>query len=144
MLIVSACLAGMNTRYDGGSKPDERIIFLVREGKAIPLCPEQLGGLPTPRPRAEIHNGNGGDVLDKSASVLNERGEDISALFIRGASEMLCFAEIYQIKGAILKEGSPSCGVTYIKCNGRRVAGMGVTAALLQRKGIKVTGNDSL
>ncbi len=144
MIIVSACLAGLNTRHDGGAKSNEYIIPLIRAGKAVPVCPEQLGGLPTPRPKAGIQKGDGMDVLSGKSSVLSEEGEDFSERFIKGAHEVLKVAEMMQIHEAILKDGSPSCGVSYIKRKGVKIKGMGLTAALLHRKGIRVRGEDCL
>ena len=144
MVIVSACLAGLNTRYDGGNRVDERVVSLLKSGRAIPVCPEQLGGLPTPRPRAEIRNGDGHDVLSKRTVVLSGDGEDLTEQFIKGAHEVLKLVEVMKIDEAILKDGSPSCGVNYINRMGYKVKGMGVMAALLSLKGIKVRSNDPL
>ena len=144
MIIVSACLAGLNTRYDGGNQADERVIALLKAGMACPVCPEQLGGLPTPRPKAEIQDGNGHDVLSKKAVVLAEDGTDLTEQFIRGASEVLKLAGSMNIEEAILKDGSPSCGVTYIKRKGEEIVGMGVLTALFSLNGLKVRSNDSL
>jgi len=144
MIIVSACLAGLNTRYDGGNQTDERVIALLKAGMAIPVCPEQLGGLPTPRPKAEIQDGDGHDVLSKNTVVLAEDGTDLTEQFIRGASEVLKLAGTMNIEEAILKDGSPSCGVNHIKRKGEETVGMGVLTALLSFNGLKVRSNDSL
>ncbi len=140
MKIVSACLVGLKTRYDGCSQTEESCVELLVSGKAIPLCPEQLGGLPTPRKRAEISDSDGNAVLSGDALVISEDGEDYTEHFIRGAEEVLKIALLVGSEEAILKEGSPSCGVGYIKRNGKKVKGMGVTAALLKSRGIKVRG----
>ncbi len=144
MIIVSACLAGLNTRYDGGNQADKRVIALLKAGMAIPVCPEQLGGLPTPRPKAEIQDGDGRDVLSKNTVVLAEDGADLTEQFIRGASEALKLTETMNIEEAILKDGSPSCGVNYIKRKGEEIVGMGVLTALFSLNGLKVRSNDSL
>ncbi len=138
MIIVSSCLAGLNSRYDGGNLSEESIITLVREGKAIPVCPEQLGGLPTPRSMAEIVGGDGKDVLEGKDRVLTEEGEDVTDFFIRGAYEVLKLIEVIYIDSAILKDGSPSCGVYNIRRKGKKVKGIGVTAALLKTRGINI------
>ncbi len=138
MIIVSACLAGLNTRYDGASRPDEGVMSLVRSGRAIPLCPEQLGGLPTPRARAEIRGGDGYDVLSGRAVVLAEDGADLTEQFLRGAAEVLRLAELIGAEEAVLKEGSPSCGLNCITVGGARSVGAGVLAALLACRGIEV------
>src|SRR5512136_2016262 len=99
MIIVSACLAGVACRYDGGAKPCAAVICLVAEGQAIPVCPEQLGGLPTPRLPAE-------QVGDR---VIRKDGMDVTAEFERGAQEALKVARLVGAKTAILKARSPSC-----------------------------------
>ncbi|RMD58023.1 MAG: DUF523 domain-containing protein [Nitrospirae bacterium] len=136
MIIVSACLAGLNTRYDGTNKLNDQIIRLIVERRAIPLCPEQLGGLPTPRNPLEIECGDGYTVLLGKSRVLDEDGVDYSSNLISGAEEVLRFAKLAGIKDAILKDGSPSCGLR--RC-GRNNIGCGVTTALLLRHGINVS-----
>ncbi len=144
MIIVSACLAGLNTRYDGGNKADERIIALLKAGMAVPVCPEQLGGLPTPRSKTEIQDGDGHDVLSRKTVVLAEDGTDLTEQFIKGAAEVLKLAGTMNVKEAILKDGSPSCGVNHIKRKGEEIVGMGVLTALFSLNGLKVRNNDSL
>jgi uncharacterized protein YbbK (DUF523 family) len=100
MVIVSACLAGLRCRYDGSKKACEAVMRLVAEGKAIPVCPEQLGGLPTPRLPAEIRGGR----------VVRQDGVDVTAEFSRGAEEVLKLAKLAGATTAILKARSPSCG----------------------------------
>lgn len=143
MIIVSACLLGINCRYDGRSSPDERIrAFLQERGRFIPVCPEQLGGLSTPRPPAVITSGDGGDVLNGSARLIDSFGTDVTEQFLRGAREALKVASLCQVERAVLKERSPSCGVHYIKRNGEPVEGMGVTTALFREKGITVISSE--
>jgi len=141
LYLVSACLAGASTRFDGQASPEQDILSLVREGRAIPICPEQLGGLTTPRLPAEIIGGHGGDVLDGKARVINSSGEDVTTAFIEGAQEAERLAEKWQIGGAILKSKSPSCGLYSIydgSFGGRLQQGPGVTAALLEKAGLKL------
>lgn len=141
MILVSACLSGINCRYDGRNACKEEIMRLVREGKAIPVCPEQLGGCPTPRPAAEIRGGTGADVLDGRARVINLNGEDVTQNFIRGAEETLLIARMVKAKKAILKSKSPSCGFGVIRdgtFTGGYRKGNGVTAELLAREGIVI------
>lgn len=141
MILISSCLAGLATRYDGKDNFIDELTGFLREGKAVLVCPEQLGGLPTPRLPAEIVGGNGGDVLDGRARVINSMGEDVTPQFIRGAEQTLKTAEAVGAVYAILKESSPSCGSSMIY-NGtfakQKQPGFGVTAALLGRHGIKV------
>ncbi len=138
--LVSACLLGMRCRYDGESKPSASLLARLRSRDLlpIPICPEQMGGLPTPRVPNEIRGGDGGDVLDGKARVLDTDGVDRTAAFIAGAREALRLARLLGIGVAYLKTGSPSCGCGFIKCEGRLVEGDGVTAALLKRHGLKV------
>ncbi len=146
MILVSACLVGCRCRYDQGAKPHDPVIALVREGKAVPVCPEQMGGLPTPRLPAEIIGGDGDDVLDGRARVVNAAGEDVTEQFLAGAREALRMAEAAGATVAILKERSPSCGSAAIydgTFRGTVRPGQGVTAALLRRHGIEVFSEES-
>ncbi len=137
--IVSACLLGLKTRYDGTDELREELLN-ARDAIYIPLCPEQLGGLPTPRPRMEIDRGDGRDVLKGKARVIGEDGSDVTDRLIRGAEEVLKVAELAGVAKVILKDGSPSCGVNHIKRAGSSVDGMGVTTAMLCERGIDVEG----
>jgi uncharacterized protein YbbK (DUF523 family) len=141
MIIISACLAGLETRYDGMHNRMESIEKLVSEGKAMLICPEQLGGLPTPRLPAEIVGGNGEDVLNGRAKVIDSGGNDVTKEFIKGAEQALKVAKSVGATQAILKESSPSCGSSLIY-NGAfsraETDGFGVTTALLRRHGIEV------
>lgn len=134
----------MHTRYDGADHRDERIVELVRRGKAVPVCPEQLGGLPTPRPKAEINGGDGEDLLSGRAEICSEDGVKLDEFFLKGAYEVLRLAEMLGAEEAIMKDGSPSCGLKHIKRGGKNVRGMGVTTALLIREGVKVKSSDSI
>ena len=119
---------------------------LLASGKAILVCPEQLGGLPTPRIPSEII-GNSLDILDGKGEVVNKEGSDVTAQFIKGAKETLDIAKKLNIKTAILKDGSPSCGVNYIydgNFSGTKIKGMGVTAQLLKESLIDVISEDEL
>lgn len=146
MKLISACLAGCECRYDGKSSTVKSFVEMVEQGKAIFVCPEQLGGLSTPRPPAEILGGDGEDVLDGNAKVITNTGEDVTSEFIKGAREALQAAKLAGVKEAILKESSPSCGAakiydgTFSAC---KVAGNGVTAALLKRNGIRVLSEET-
>lgn len=141
MMIVSACFAGVCCRYDQKHNRIAAIQKLIREGKAVPVCPEQMGGLPTPRNPAEIVGGNGEDVLDGRARVIDCEGKDVTSQFLTGAKETLKVAQDVGAKKAILKENSPSCGSQMIydgTFSKKKQSGMGVTAALLRRHGIEV------
>jgi uncharacterized protein YbbK (DUF523 family) len=138
VVIVSACLAGVACRYDGKSCPDEEVISLVATQRALPVCPEQLGGLPTPREPAEIQGGDGADVLRGRAIVLDRVGRDVTSNFVRGAAEVLRFAKLIGAIEAILRAESPSCGCGNISLRGELVKGDGVTVSLLKQHGISV------
>jgi len=126
VFLVSACLMGLCTRYDGATRPDNECRDFLRKSICIPVCPEQLGGLPTPRPPAEIIDGDGRDVLRGKARIITINGEDVTASFIQGAQQVLQLARLQDISGVCLKARSPSCGVSET---------MGVTTALLAEHG---------
>lgn len=135
MILVSGCLIGINCKYNGGNNFDERISNLVKEGKAIPICPEQLGGLRTPRNPAEIQEKDG------QRSVVTCEGEDVTNEYKKGAEEVLELAKKLGIKEAILQPRSPSCGKGLIydgTFSKKKVEGNGVTADLLIKNGIDV------
>ena len=135
-IIVSACLLGVSCRYDGNSKPNEKIINLKEKYNLIPICPEIMGGLPTPRMSAEIKDGR----------VKTENGIDVTEEYKKGAEEALKLARLFGCKKAILKENSPSCGCGKIY-NGEFTRtlkdGNGITAELFIKNGIDVFGENS-
>lgn len=144
-LLVSACLAGLRVRYNGLDSLDNRIADLVKAKQAVTVCPEVLGGLAIPRESAEIIGGSGEDVLAGRARVVNMAGEDVSAAFVHGAYETLRIAQNIKAVGVVLKQSSPSCGSRMIYDGtfcGSKIAGNGVTAALLRKNGIRVFGED--
>lgn len=147
MKLCSACLLGIKCRYDGKSKPNERVIALSKKELLIPICPEQLWGQATPRPDAEIKGGDGFDVLNKKAKVVEHSENDITHNFVDGAEEVLKLANLYNIKDAILKQKSPSCGSGQIydgTFSKKFIKWDGVTTALLKRNGIKVISEEEL
>jgi uncharacterized protein YbbK (DUF523 family) len=139
MVLLSACLMGRKCAYDGGSAKEE--ISIAEDHRAAPVCPEVMGGLSTPRTRAEIVGGNGFDVLDGRARVLTQLGEDVTEAYLAGAQDTLRVARKTGASSAVLQDYSPSCGCRLISDGSfrrSRVEGVGVTAALLLRNGIKV------
>ncbi|XOB42375.1 MAG: DUF523 domain-containing protein [Candidatus Nealsonbacteria bacterium] len=135
--ICSACLLGINCRYDGKSKPNDKIIELLKKEILIPVCPEQLGGLSTPREPAE----------QKGKKVITKSGKDVTESFEKGAKQVLELAKLFDIKEAILKQKSPSCGCGQIydgSFSSRIIQGDGVTASLLKTNGIKVITEEDL
>jgi uncharacterized protein YbbK (DUF523 family) len=131
MKVVSACLAGFKCRWDGTAYPCQKVIKLVEQGKAIPVCPEQLGGFPTPRIPAE----------QKGNKVFNKDGKDLTKAFLKGAQEALKVAKLNNCEEAILKSKSPSCGSGRVydgTFSGKLINSDGVLAGLLKKNGVKV------
>jgi uncharacterized protein YbbK (DUF523 family) len=139
-VIVSACLLGIRSRYDGTDSYNEEAAASLKGSIVIPVCPEQLCGLPTPRPEAMITTGDGTTVLQGKALVKDSAGEDVTKRFMKGAEEVLRIARLTGARRAVLKEKSPSCGVKSISRENKTVSGMGVTAALLRSVGIELKG----
>lgn len=138
MKLCSACLLGIACRYDGLSKPNEKVLALAKTETLIPVCPEQLGGQPTPRPGSEI---------TRFGTVVEESGNDVTREFSKGALETLKIAKLYGIKEAIMKQRSPSCGSGQVydgTFSKTLVKGDGIAAALLKKNGIKVISEEDL
>jgi uncharacterized protein YbbK (DUF523 family) len=135
--LCSACLLGIKCRYDGHSKPNKKIIDLAKKEILIPVCPEQIGGLTTPREPAE----------QRENKVITKSGKDVTKNFTSGAKDVLNIAKLFRIKKAILKQKSPSCGSGQIydgTFSGKIIGDDGVTTALLKRNGIKVISEEDL
>jgi uncharacterized protein YbbK (DUF523 family) len=137
IVIVSACLLGLPTRYDGTHTLCD-LQELLEVSIAIPICPEQLGGLPTPRPSASLYGGNGAEVWAGRAWVINQEGGDVTARYMRGAKAVLEIARIVGTTTAILKARSPSCGCGSTTVNDHLSEGDGVTTALLRQHHFKL------
>ena len=136
IILVSSCLAGVNCKYSGGNNYNKTISELVKKGEAIILCPEMLGNLPVPRIPCEIRK----DEKDKRC-VVNKEGEDCTKAFMEGAEKTLEVVKARDIKVAILKSRSPSCGAGSVydgSFSGKLIEGNGVTAQLLIKNGVKV------
>ena len=136
-LLISACLLGVQCRYDGGSKPVMPTVALMEQYHLIPICPEQLGGLPTPRCPAERLGGK----------IVTEDGRDVTEQFLRGTAEALRLCDLYHCKAALLKERSPSCGSGQIydgTFTHTLTEGDGLTAQMLKKKGVEVYGESQL
>lgn len=143
-VLISACLLGKPVRYDGGSKRrDDQILLRWKdEGRLVSCCPEVAGGLPVPRPPAEILA-----VDDEALMVRTRDGTDVTAAFLRGAAAALELARRYDVRVAVLKDDSPSCGTNRRydgTFTGRTVPGAGVTARLLELHGIRVFSETAL
>ena len=136
-ILCSACLLGVACRYNATIKPCDRVTQLLSIHELIPVCPEQLGGLSTPRKPAEIKNGR----------VITCDGEDITEQFIHGAKEVLKIAKLYGAQKAILKQRSPSCGCGQLydgTFSGNLVEGDGVTTQLLKKNGVTVISEEDV
>ena len=149
-ILMSACLLGQKVRYDGGDclQNHVRLQAWIKAGNVITICPEMAGGLPTPRPPAEIQGGKvGSAVLNRDAIIRTNTGHDVTDEFILGAQKTLALAQKYHIRVAILKAKSPSCGsdVIYDGTFSRKlIPGMGVTATLLNQHDILVFDEDHI
>lgn len=130
-ILVSACLLGKNCKYNGGNNLNQRVLDFIEGHEVIDVCPEQLGGLSTPRLPAEIVDG----------VVTNKEGVSVDAQFRKGAQTALTVALEKKVDLAILQSRSPSCGVKEIydgSFSGKKIKGQGVFAKLLSAHGIKV------
>ncbi len=139
-ILVSACLMGQKVRYDGKDRFTEGMEKLSQYHELLPFCPEVSGGLPVPREPAEL-NGKARDTLNGEGSIITSSGNDVTAEFLEGAGKALALCLEKGAEAAILKDGSPSCGSTYVydgnHC-GVKIPGMGITAELLTANGIRV------
>lgn len=140
MYLVSSCLAGLPVRYDGSDAKSKEVMELVKMGQAVLVCPEQLGGLPTPRPCCEMRLDD-----ENGARVYTKEGRDVTEEFKLGAQKSLQLAKSFGIKKAILKSKSPSCGLGKVydgTFSGKLVDGNGIFAKLLLDNGIEVKNED--
>lgn len=142
-VLVSSCLLGEAVRYHGGdARCESEVLERWRaEGRLVAVCPETGAGLPVPRPPAEIAGGDGASVLRGEALISDRSGADVTPAFLRGAQLAVEAAVQHGVRLAVLKDGSPSCGTTYVydgTFRGQRSPGAGVTAALLSRAGIRL------
>ncbi|WP_128894104.1 DUF523 domain-containing protein [Longirhabdus pacifica] len=141
MIMVSACLAGVACRYDGGDQLIRKIQQLTEREEAVTVCPELLGGLTTPREPAEIVGGNGKDVLQGKAKVIDSTGKDVTEKYVEGAYKTLELVKSLNVDCIVLKENSPSCGSGFIydgQFSGQKIVGEGVTTALLKQHGYNI------
>jgi len=137
-ILISACLIGIHCRYDAGHSSCHELLDYIAAVPFIPFCPEQLGGLPTPRPPANIKGGDGYDVLAGKARLFNAAGKDVTDFFRKGAQEAYSLARLSGSSLAIMKSKSPSCGTITPYCEKETGMGTGVTAAFFMSRGIRV------
>ena len=152
MKIISACLVGINCKWDGKNKCIPKLREQFLKGELLPLCAEQLGGLSTPRAPSGILGGTGKEVITGECKVINSNKEDVTKQFLKGAYKILDIAKVMGIKEAILKKTSPACGVgktwkmSEVKgeLSNTLVEGDGVLTALLRKNGITVSSEQDL
>ena len=140
MILVSACLSGENCKYNGGNNKNDKVLEFIKDKDVIYVCPEEDGGLNTPREPAEIQ-GTAQGVLKGNDKIKTCKGNDVTENFMRGALKTLEIAKKNKVKIAILKAKSPSCGKGIVydgNFSGSKIVGNGVTAELLIKNGIKV------
>ena len=136
-ILISACLLGYKTRYDGLSKPSKKIKEIFENDILIPICPEQMGGLSTPRPKAEI----------KDDKVINIEGKDVTSNYIKGAKKALEIAKLNDVDFCILKSKSPSCGKNLVydgTFSNNLINGDGICAKLLKENGFKIYSEEEM
>lgn len=141
MILISSCLVDLFSKYDGSSNANTLLLAYCHRGKFIPVCPEQLGGLPTPRKPVELSGMTGQAVLRGEGKAITEEGCDCTEEFVRGAEQLVKIVRLWGVTASILKERSPSCGSSYIydgSFSHTVMPGEGVAAALLRQHGIPV------
>ncbi|APG26678.1 hypothetical protein A7E78_01650 [Syntrophotalea acetylenivorans] len=145
-ILVSACLLGLPTRYDGKHKENSQVLTHLKEKglHPIPVCPEQLAGLATPRPKCWFDQGDGKEVLLGKGRLVRSDGKEMNSHFIRGAEVTLQIARLTDCQTALFKEGSPSCGVGRVYRQQQSVAGQGVATAMLQHNGLRVYSEEDI
>ncbi len=141
-VLVSACLLGVRCRYDGEAKHYAGVQEALEGAELVPVCPEQAGGLPTPRVACDLSGGDGSAVWARKARVLDRDGVDRSAAFREGARR--CLQAAPDAQWALLKSGSPSCGVRMTWIDGAKIPGQGVFAALLAARGTPTKTEEDL
>jgi uncharacterized protein YbbK (DUF523 family) len=148
-ILVSSCLLGQRIRYNGMDAPSDKTILAQwrEEGRLVNFCPELAAGFPVPRPPAETVGGDGRMVLLGQARVFEDTGADVTDVFVEGAEKAVNYAKKHEVRIAILTDGSPSCGSTYVydgTFGGGQVPGKGVTAAHMEENGIALFSEDQI
>lgn len=147
MILISSCLVDLFSKYDGSSNANTLLLEYCHRGNFIPVCPEQLGGLPTPRKPVELSSASGPAVLSGEGKAITEDGCDCTQEFVRGAEQLIKIVRLWGVTAAILKERSPSCGSSYVydgSFSHTVIPGEGVAAALLRQHGIPVYSEQRL
>lgn len=144
MILVSACLLGLRCCYNGCDNTDQSVLDMREKYILIPACPEQLAGLQTPRPPSFFIKGDGSQTIEGIDNLINDQNENVSSQFRNGAEETLKICQLFNIKTAILKEKSPSCGTHQIYLKEKLTKGMGVTATILKSNDIRVMSENDI
>lgn len=141
-IIISACLAGLHTRYDGAAKPHPQLKEIAEQVALVPVCPEILGGLGIPRPPCHFVGGDGCALLRGEARLIDKVGMDRTSFFLRAANETRQVVDLVSPAMIIFKEGSPSCGVRRVDIEGSRQSGCGVVTAVLRDLDIAIISEE--
>ncbi|HMK35016.1 MAG TPA: DUF523 domain-containing protein [Desulfomonilaceae bacterium] len=141
-VLISACLAGLHTRYDGTSRPHPELDFLAKRAILVPVCPELLGGLGIPRPPCYFSGRDGVGVLAGAAVVVDANGVDRTPAFVSAAEEVARIVKLVQAALIVFKEGSPSCGLRRVDIDGIKQPGCGVVTAFLRASGIPIISEE--
>jgi uncharacterized protein YbbK (DUF523 family) len=142
VILISACLAGLRTRYNGDSRLHPLLAEIAKACVLVPVCPEILGGLGIPRAACRFSGGDGIAVLQGKARVVDLNDVDRTSEFLRGAEECLRVAQLVSAELIIFKEGSPSCGLRRVDIEGEKVCGCGVVTALFMSAGIPIISEE--
>jgi uncharacterized protein YbbK (DUF523 family) len=145
-VLVSSCLLGLETRYDATDNYSQEVADYIEKSDLIPIpiCPEQLAGLSTPRSKCWFASGDGAAALKGTGRLINEEGLEMTNCFIKGAEKALEIARMTGCTKAILQQRSPSCGTQKVYINQQLTEGIGITAALFRAEGIEIIGDDEL
>ena len=141
-IIISACLAGLRTRYDGKAKPHPQLREIAERAVLVPICPEILGGLGIPRSQCHFVGGDGAALLRKEARVIDNNGIDRTSCFLRAADECMRIVELVSPEMIIFKEGSPSCGIRRVDIEGSWQTGCGVVTATIRDLNIAIISEE--
>ncbi len=141
-IIISACLAGLHTRYDGKAKPHPQLREIAERAVLVPICPEILGGLGIPRPQCHFVGGDGAALLRREARVIDKNGIDRTSCFLRAADECMRIVELVSPGMIIFKEGSPSCGIRRVDIEGSWQSGCGVVTATIRNLDIAIISEE--
>lgn len=144
-ILVSACLLGIDCKYSGKNNKNEKLLEFLKGKDIIPICPEQLGGLKTPRQMAELKS-SAKEIIENKGIVITKDNKDVTKEFLKGGYEILKYLELFDIEKAILKEGSPSCGSNFVydgSFSSKKIKGQGITAYLLEKEGVKLSSENN-